>query len=51
MRVKITEILERVVEVDSMEEAKQLYKSCKTVLDYSDFMGVEFTELSEKEGD
>lgn len=51
MKVKITETLERIVEVDSMEEAKQQYKTGKTVLDYSNFIGVEFTELPEKEGE
>ena len=48
MKVKITEILERVVEVDSIEEAELMYKRSEIILDSSDFVGVDFTEVKEE---
>lgn len=48
MKVNIREILERVVEVESITEAEIMYKRCEVVLDAEDFKGVEFTEYKEE---
>lgn len=47
MFVNIRETLERVVEVESIEEAELKYKTGEFVLDAEDFKGVEFTEYED----
>lgn len=44
MKVCIRETLERVVEVETVEEAETKWKKGEIVLDYKDFKDVEFTE-------
>lgn len=47
MKVNIKETLERVVEVESIEEAEVMYNRCEIVLEADDLKGVEFTEVEE----
>lgn len=47
MKVNIKETLERIVEVDSIEEAQLMYNRNEIELDAEDFKGVEFTEVEE----
>lgn len=47
MKVNIRETLERVVEVDSIEDAKRMYKNGAIVLDSEDYVDTEFTEFEE----
>lgn len=49
MKVKIVETLERVITVNSIEEAKRLYKNCEVILEAVDFTGVDFIEVEETE--
>lgn len=42
MKVCIREVLERVVDVDSIEEAELLYRTEKVVLDADDMASVDF---------
>lgn len=48
MKVRITETLERVVEVESIEEAELMYKRSEIVLDAADHVETEFTEIKEE---
>lgn len=47
MKVNIRETLERVVDVDSIEEAELLYRSGSVELTAEDLKDVEFTEYKE----
>lgn len=42
MKVCIREVLERVVDVNSIEEAEQLYRAEKVVLDAGDLVSLDF---------
>lgn len=48
MKVCIRETLERVVDVESVEEAECMYKRCEIVLDADDYVDTEFIELKEE---
>lgn len=48
MKVCIREILETVVEVNSIEEAEAMYNRCEIVLEPDDLKCVEFTEYTEE---
>lgn len=47
MRVNVREILEKTVEVESIEEAKQQYANCKIMLLPEDLVSVEFSECED----
>lgn len=47
MKVCIRETLERIVEVESVEEAELMYKREEIVLDAEDYVDTEFIEIKE----
>lgn len=56
-RINITETMSRTIETEAdsdkiaMEKVKMMYRNCDIVLDASDYVGTEFSVISEKRGE
>lgn len=56
-RINITETMSRTIETEAdsdkiaMEKVKLMYRDCDIVLDASDYVGTEFSVISEKRGE
>lgn len=56
-RINITETMSRTIETEAdsdkiaMEKVKLMYRNCDIVLDASDYVGTEFSVISEKRGE